>query len=46
MKINIAMKGWELLNLKRRADKKLESNTEITEHTQTLIKKKKKKTTK
>jgi hypothetical protein len=29
------MKGWELLNLKRRADKQLESSTELIVHTQT-----------
>jgi hypothetical protein len=39
MKINTAMTGWELLNLKR-TDKKLESSTNLTAYTQTLTQQK------
>jgi hypothetical protein len=40
MKINITMKAWELLNLKRRADKLLDNNIELIAHTQSLTQQK------
>jgi hypothetical protein len=30
------MRGWEILNHRRRKDKKSENNTELTAHTQIL----------
>jgi hypothetical protein len=38
MKTNIAIKEWELLNLRRNADRYSESNIELVAHTQTLTK--------
>jgi hypothetical protein len=40
MKTNKAMKGWELLNLKRRADKYSENSIELVAHTQTFTQQK------
>jgi hypothetical protein len=40
LKTNIAIKGKELLNPKRRADQQVERNIELVAHTQTLAQQK------
>jgi hypothetical protein len=40
MKTNTALRGWKLLNLKRRAHKESESSIELVAHTQMLIQQK------